>query len=110
LAATGQRQDQRFFSVRLLQKLLNPLTPIVFVVLGALIGLEPPRSWRATALTVAAVVLFMYGVSVPFSVNLGSLGLLPTWVAAVVPQLLAMAITGLSIVVLRNTQGYLKFV
>ncbi|MEB3205821.1 MAG: LptF/LptG family permease [Vampirovibrionales bacterium] len=107
LKATHQGQDQRFFSVRLLQKWLNPLTPVLFVILGALIGLEPPRSWRATALTVTAGVLFLYGVSVPFSVNLGSLGVLPIWMAAVLPQLLAMALTGLSIGLLRNTQGYL---
>ncbi|MEB3245121.1 MAG: LptF/LptG family permease [Vampirovibrionales bacterium] len=107
LAETGQLQDRRFFDTRLLQKLFSLLTPVIFVLLGALIGLEPPRSWRATALTVAAVVLFMYGVSLPFSLNLGSLGLIPIQLAAALPQLIAAGITLVSLQLLGNAKGYL---
>ncbi|MDX2085926.1 MAG: LptF/LptG family permease [Candidatus Melainabacteria bacterium] len=101
LYATYQAQDARYYEMRRLQKLAFPVATVVFAVLGALLGLEPPRARKLYGLTMAAVALFLYVVLTPFVTNLGSLGVLPAWLAAWLP-LLATVLLVLGMVRLRR--------
>jgi lipopolysaccharide export system permease protein len=99
LQAGGQLQNLRFFQVRLSQKAALPLAGLVFIVLGALLGLAPARSNQNIGLTMGAAILFAYSVLMPLSSQLGSLGLLPVKLAAWLPlgvaTILALGLLGL---------------
>jgi lipopolysaccharide export system permease protein len=105
LQEVRQLEDARYFRIRLYQKIALPLAATVFVWLGAMLGLEPPRSRRALSLTSAAVVLFFYVVMVPLATNLGSLGLLPAWLAAALPLMVAIGGTLGVLFIRRSAEG-----
>jgi lipopolysaccharide export LptBFGC system permease protein LptF len=87
----GQWQNVPFFELRLFQKITLPLAPLVFVVLGALFGLEPLRSHRAVGVTLGTAVLFLYSVAIPLTTHVGSAGIVAPWLLATLPLALAMA-------------------
>lgn len=89
----GQFQDVRFFEIRLFQKWAHPFASIVFAVLGALLGMERIRSQKNYGLTMGALVLFIYSILIPFSTNLGSLGLVPPLVSAWLPLSLTLMLS-----------------
>lgn len=101
LKESQQTQDLPFYQIQLHQKIAVPLASLVLLLLGALLGQEPPRSRFTWGLTSAAVVLFVYLVSVPFATNLGSYGLVSPLVAAWLPLLVAIGV-GLGIHRLRH--------
>nr|MBX2861748.1 LptF/LptG family permease [Vampirovibrio sp.] len=86
----GQLQDVRFFEVRLAQKWILPLASVFFAVIGVFLGVERPRSKYQYALISAAVVLFFYSVMIPFSTNLGGLGVLDPILIGFIPLLTAL--------------------
>lgn len=85
LNAGGQTQDVPFYAVRLWQKAAVPVGTMVLALLGAWIGMEAVRSRRSYNLTMAALLLFAYAVTVPFATNLASAGLVPAWLMVWLP-------------------------
>lgn len=100
----GQTEDAKYYEVRLFQRYFLPWVAVVFALLGAGIGVERTRSRRNMGLTYAAVLLLMYNILVPVSTTIGSIGLLPTFLAALLPIVLASA-GGMGIVRLRQLEG-----
>jgi lipopolysaccharide export system permease protein len=98
LQAGGQFQDVRFSLVRLYQQLSFPMASIFFSVIGALLGMERVRSHKSYSLTFGAIVLFLYSILIPFSTNIGSLGVIPPLVAAWLPLMVA---GGVAVVILQ---------
>jgi lipopolysaccharide export system permease protein len=95
LQASGQSQSLPFYKVRWHQKLAQPLSNWVLLLLGAVLGYEPARSRRLLSQGLAALVLFVYMVSIPVCTNLGILGVLAPVLAGWLPLVLAVALTGL---------------
>lgn len=100
----GQDEDARFFQVRLFQRFFLPWATLVLAVLGAAIGIERSRSKRNLGLTYAAVLLLLYNVMIPSFTTFGSMGMLPSVMAAAMPVVL-VTIIGLGIIRLRRCEG-----
>ncbi len=92
LQAGGQTDSVFFYKIRLWQKWAIPTACLVFALLGALLGIEKTRARRHDGILYGAIVLFFYSVLVPVGTNLGSLGLLPPFVAAWLPLCVAVAL------------------
>lgn len=104
LTRSGQTEDARFYKVRLYQRYFLPWIPLILALLGASIGIERSRARRNLGLTYAAVLLLVYNILVPVTTTLGSIGVLPTVVAAFTPLVLTTA-SGMAIIQLRKLEG-----
>lgn len=104
LTRGGQTEDAKFYQVRLYQRYVLPWVSLIFTLFGAAIGIERSRSKRNLGLTYAAVLLLVYNILVPVSTTLGSIGILPTFVAALIPVVMAI-LGGKAIVQLRQLEG-----
>lgn len=99
----GQKQDIPFHRLRLWQKITTPLASILFVVLGAMLGMERVRSNRNYGLTLGALLVFIYSVLTPFTANLGNIPIFPAWLVAWVP-LVAVGISGYFLLQLKFSE------
>ena len=95
LAEGGQYQDIPYFQVRYYQKFFAPLASVLFVILGALLGMEKVRSAKSYGLIFGALVIFVYSILSPLAINMGSMGLAPPLIMAAMPLLSAIGITAL---------------
>jgi lipopolysaccharide export system permease protein len=95
LEAAGQQENLNFYRVRLFQKWTPLLACLLFGLFGVALGLEPVRSRRQDSLLYGVLVLFVYGVSQPLFTNLGSLGVVLPWMAALGPLVLCTSMTAL---------------
>lgn len=93
LRISGQEQSLPFYEVRWHQKLAQPLSVWVLIILGSILGYEPARNRRIISQALAALVLFVYLVAIPICTNLGILGILPPIIAGWLPITLASAMT-----------------
>jgi lipopolysaccharide export system permease protein len=100
----GQTEDAKFYRVRLYQRFFLPWVPLLFALLGTAIGMERSRAKRNLGLTYAAALLLFYNILVPVSTTLGSIGFLPTYLAALMPLLMAGGAGGV-IIKLRKSEG-----
>jgi lipopolysaccharide export system permease protein len=78
-------QAYEWLKARIMERYLNPLALLLLLVIGLLLGQEPPRSRTAKPFTYAAVVLFTYLVAQPMALQLSYLGELSGWVAGAIP-------------------------
>ncbi len=101
----GQLQDVGFYAVRLQQKIAFPLAAVFFALVGAFLGIEKTRSRNHYALTFGAILLFVYSISVPFTTNLGSLEVLPSFVVAWIPMGLSLGVAWVLVQFRRLVEG-----
>jgi lipopolysaccharide export system permease protein len=80
-------QAYEWLKARIMERYLDPLALLLLLVVGLLLGQEPPRKRTAKPFTFAAVVLFAYLVAQPLSLQLSYLGELSGWVAGSLPLL-----------------------
>jgi lipopolysaccharide export LptBFGC system permease protein LptF len=78
-------QAYEWLKARIMERYLNPLALLLLLVIGLLLGQEPPRNRTAKPFTYAAVVLFAYLVAQPMALQLSYLGELSGWVAGAIP-------------------------
>lgn len=100
----GQMQDVRFCKVRLNQQWAFVFASMLFSVMGAMMGMERVRANKADSLLFGVIVLFLYSVLIPFSTNLGSLGVFPPFLAAWTPLFVAVLSSAL-IIQARRWEG-----
>ncbi|MBY0402385.1 MAG: LptF/LptG family permease, partial [Cyanobacteria bacterium] len=81
----GQFQEVRFSEVSFFQKILFPLGTLLFALIGAVLGTEKVRTNGNLGIIYGAVVLFLYSILIPFSTNVGSIGIIPPLLAAILP-------------------------
>lgn len=104
LTKGAQTEDAKFYEVRLFQRYFLPFGPLLLAVLGTFIGIERSRSRRNLGLTYAAGLLLIYNILIPTFTTLGSIGLLPTLLAAFLPLVVTGAL-GTGIIKLRQSEG-----
>ena len=92
LEEAQQEQNLGYAQMALHERWSRPLACIVLVLLGAWLGQEPPRARRSWGLTLGAAALFVYLISLPFTLQLGGLSLIPAWLAALLPLLLCVLV------------------
>ncbi len=85
LRINEQEQDQHYYETRLVQKIVFPLSTVVFIIIGAFLGMEHARSRRHYAIIFGALLVFAHSILTPAFTHLGQLGLLWPWLAALLP-------------------------
>lgn len=88
LKETGQHEDVPFYTSRLFQKLATPLASLVFVLIGAWVGMEKTRTNKHYALTFGVLLVFAYSILSPLSDHLSHLNILPGFLVAFLPLIL----------------------
>lgn len=78
-------RDQRYYSIRLIQKIVFPLTTLLFIIVGAYLGMENARSRRHYAIIFGALLVFIHSILTPAFTHIGQLGVLPPLIAAILP-------------------------
>ncbi len=78
-------QAYEWLKARIMERYLAPLALPFLLIIGLLLGQEPPRSRTAKPFTLAAVVLFAYLVAQPMALQLSYLGELSGWMAGSIP-------------------------
>jgi len=74
------------------QKLSVPFASVVFVLIGAPLGLKPQRSSSSLGLGLSILIIFVYYLVMFISMALGQTGNLPPWLAGWLPNLLGSSI------------------
>ncbi|MBR1616790.1 LptF/LptG family permease [bacterium] len=77
--------EYRYFKAKLYQRYLHPLTCILFVIIGCMLGFAPPRSQRLVGFTVAVGIIFGYYITLPFFDLLAQKGIIAPFLAAAFP-------------------------
>jgi len=104
LEKSGQTEDAEFYQVRLAQRYLLIWAPLILALFGAGIGVERSRARRNLGITYAIALLVFYYVIVAVCTTLGSIGVLPAFIAAGLPLVL-ISLAGFGILKLRKSEG-----
>ena len=78
-------QAYEWLKARIMERYLDPIALLLLLIVGLLLGQEPPRKRTAKPFTFAAVVLFAYLVAQPLALQLSYLGELSGWLAGAIP-------------------------
>jgi lipopolysaccharide export system permease protein len=74
------------------QKLSVPFASVVFVLIGAPLGLKPQRSSSSLGLGLSILIIFVYYLVMFISMALGQTGTLPPWLAGWLPNTIGASI------------------
>ena len=85
-------QAYEWLKARRMERYLDPLALLLLLVIGLLLGQEPPRNRTAKPFTYAAVVLFAYLVAQPLALQLSYLGELSGWLAGTLPLMVLVGL------------------
>ncbi|ELR99818.1 LptF/LptG family permease [Gloeocapsa sp. PCC 73106] len=91
LRLSGDDQKVRKLKVRLHEKIALPFVCIVFGIIGAVIGLQPSHTNRATSFGICVVLIFAYYLLSFFSSSLGIWGILSPFMSAWLPNFFGLA-------------------
>lgn len=104
LKDSEQMEDARFYDIRLMERYTVPLVTLIFTVVGAALGVERARSRKHFGLIYAALIILLYNVVLSTATTMGSMGILPVFIAALVPPVAAGGI-GWVFIKLRQREG-----
>jgi lipopolysaccharide export system permease protein len=80
--------DVTDLKIQLNMKLAIPFASLVFVLIGAPLGLTPKRASSSTGLGLSIIVIFIYYILMFLSMSLGELKILPAALSAWLPNLI----------------------
>lgn len=92
LIKSQHNDEARYYNVRFHQKFSQPIAAIILGIIGLILGLHPPRSSRFVGYTVGMIVILAYYWFWPISLALGNIGAVPPFLAAWLPNILAIII------------------
>lgn len=93
LLVDSQHSDEAmYFKVRLHQKFSQPFAVIIMGIVGLILGIHPPRTSRFLGYTVGMFVILVYYFIWPLSMALGNKGVLDPFIAAWLPNFIAILI------------------
>lgn len=84
----------RKWQVRIQEKISIPFACLVFAVIGAVLGIRPQDSGKATSFGICIGLIFGYYLLSFISQSLGISGALPPWLAAWLPNFLGLGAAG----------------
>ncbi len=85
-------EEARYFKVRYHQKYSQPLASIIMGIVGLILGIHMPRTSRFLGYTVGMFVILLYYFVWPLSMALGNIGAFHPFIAAWLPNFLAIVI------------------
>jgi lipopolysaccharide export system permease protein len=80
----------RKWQVRIQEKIALPFACLVFAVIGAVLGVQPQDSGKATSFGICIGLIFGYYLLSFISQSLGISGIVPPWLAAWLPNFLGL--------------------
>lgn len=92
LMESHHKDEARYYLVRFHQKFSQPLAAILLGIVGLILGIHPPRTSRFIGYTVGMFVILFYYFFWPFSMALGNIGTIPPFLAAWLPNIIAVII------------------
>ena len=84
----------RKWQVRIQEKIALPFACLVFALIGAVLGIQPQGSGKATSFGVCIGLIFGYYLLSFISQSLGISGVVPPWLAAWLPNFLGLGAAG----------------
>lgn len=84
----------RKWQVRIQEKIALPFACLVFGLIGAVLGVRPQNSSKATGFGICIALIFGYYLLSFISQSLGVSGVLPPWLAAWLPNFLGLGAAG----------------
>ncbi len=94
LRLVGDTKKLTFFSVRTEQKIAFPFVCIVFGLVGSALGSRPHQVSRATSFGLSIAIIFIYYLLAFFMGSLGMIEILTPTMAAWLPNLIGLGISG----------------
>ena len=91
---SGNEQRARKWQVRIHEKVALPFACLVFALSGAVLGVRPQNSSKATGFGICIGLIFGYYLLSFISQSLGISGVLPPWLAAWLPNFLGLGAAG----------------
>ena len=84
----------RKWQVRIQEKIALPFACLVFALIGAVLGIQPQNSSKATSFGICIGLIFGYYLLSFISQSLGISGVVPPWLAAWLPNFLGLGAAG----------------
>ena len=91
---SGDEQRARKWRVRIHEKIALPFACLVFALSGAVLGIRPQNSSKATSFGICIGLIFGYYLLSFISQSFGISGILPPWLAAWLPNFLGLSAAG----------------
>lgn len=91
---SGDIPRARKWQVRIHEKISLPFACLVFAMIGAVLGIRPQDSGKATSFGICVGLIFGYYLFSFISQSLGISGLIPPWLAAWLPNFLGLSAAG----------------
>jgi lipopolysaccharide export system permease protein len=91
---SGDEQRVRKWQVRIQEKIALPFACLVFALIGAVLGVRPQNSNKATGFGICIALIFGYYLMSFISQSLGVSGILPPWLAAWLPNFIGLGAAG----------------
>lgn len=88
LEVMNQWDQARYYHVRFFQRFLNPIAPLVLMLISVGFAVERARARRNIGLLIAVILLIFYNIAISVMTSLGGLGILPAFLAAAMPLIL----------------------
>lgn len=95
---TGDTKKIRRLNLRIQQKLAFPFVCLVFGLVGAVLGIQPQRTGKATSFGISVVIIFTYYLLVFITEALGLSGVLTPILAGWLPDFFGLAAGGFLLV------------
>ncbi|MGF1590932.1 MAG: LptF/LptG family permease [Pleurocapsa sp.] len=91
---SADEQKIRKWEVRIQEKIALPFACLVFALIGAVLGVQPQDSGKATSFGICIGLIFGYYLLSFISQSLGISGVVPPWLAAWLPNLIGLGAAG----------------
>ncbi|MEM8719196.1 MAG: LptF/LptG family permease [Cyanobacteria bacterium P01_G01_bin.39] len=91
---SGDEPRARKWQVRIHEKIAIPFACLVFATIGAVLGIQPQDSGKATSFGICVGLIFGYYLFSFISQSLGISGVIPPWLAAWLPNFLGLGAAG----------------
>ena len=91
---SADRPRVRKWQVRIQEKIAIPFACLVFAMIGAILGIQPQNSSKATSFGICIGLIFGYYLFSFISQSLGISGAIPPWLAAWLPNFLGLGAAG----------------
>ena len=91
---SADKQRVRKWQVRIQEKIALPFACLVFALIGAVLGVRPQDSGKATSFGICIGLIFGYYLLSFISQSLGISGVLPPWLAAWMPNFIGLGAAG----------------
>jgi len=89
---SGDISSARDADIEVARRIALPFASFVFALVGAPLGVRPPRSGRQVSFGLAVIITFVYWTMLQLFTVVGRSGVLPPWFAVMLPNLLGLAV------------------